>query len=38
VKWAVEFHKDFDPKFDALPDGVQNELRAYALLLGQFGP
>jgi hypothetical protein len=38
VKWEVEFHKDFDPEFDALPEEVQNELRAYALLLEQFGP
>jgi hypothetical protein len=38
VKWEVEFHKDFDPEFDALPDDVQNELRAHALLLEQFGP
>ena len=26
------------PKFDALPDDVQNELRAHALLLEPFGP
>ena len=26
--WTVEFHRDFDPEFDALPDDVQNELRA----------
>jgi len=38
VKWEVEFHRDFDPEFDALPDDVQNELRAHALLLEQFGP
>jgi hypothetical protein len=38
VRWEVEFHKDFDPEFDALPDDVQNELRAHALLLEQFGP
>src|SRR5450755_652341 len=38
VKWEVEFHKDFDPEFDALPDDVQNELRAHALLLEHFGP
>jgi len=29
---------NFDPEFDALPDDVQNELRAHALLLEQFGP
>ncbi|SPF45785.1 hypothetical protein SBA4_3420005 [Candidatus Sulfopaludibacter sp. SbA4] len=28
MKWEVEFHKDFDPEFDALPDDVQNELRS----------
>jgi hypothetical protein len=38
VKWEVEFHRDFDPEFDALPDDVQNELRAHALLLERFGP
>ena len=38
MKWEVEFHKDFDPEFDALPDDVQNELRAHALLLERFGP
>jgi hypothetical protein len=38
VKWEVEFHKDFDPEFDALPDDVQSEPRAHALLLEQFGP
>ena len=38
VKWEVEFHKDFDPEFDALPDDVQNELLAHALLLERFGP
>jgi len=38
VTWEVEFHKDFDPEFDALPDDVRNELRAHALLLEHFGP
>jgi hypothetical protein len=38
VKWKVEFHKAFDPEFDRLPDDVQNELLAHALLLEQFGP
>jgi hypothetical protein len=38
VRWEVEFHKDFDPEFDALPDDVQNELRAHALLREEFGP
>jgi hypothetical protein len=38
VKWEVEFHKDFDPEFDALPDEVHNELLAHARLLERFGP
>ena len=38
VKWEVEFHEAFDPEFDALPEEVQDELRAHALLLEQFGP
>ena len=38
VKGEVEFHEDFDPEFDVLPDDVQSELRAHALLLEQFGP
>ena len=38
MKWEVEFHEAFDPEFDALPEEVQDELRAHALLLEQFGP
>ena len=38
VPWEVEFHKDFDPEFDELPDDVHSELRAHALLLERFGP
>ena len=38
VKWEVEFHSDFSPEFDLLPDEVQDELRAHSLLLEQFGP
>ena len=33
MRWEVEFHQDFDLEFDALPNDVQNELRAHALLL-----
>ncbi len=36
--WAVEFHDDFVPEFDALPQAVQTELSAKAALLEQFGP
>jgi hypothetical protein len=35
VTWEVEFHKDFDSEFDALPDDVRNELLAHAQLLEQ---
>ena len=38
MKWEVEFHRDFDPEFDALPEEVQDEIRAHAGLLEQFGP
>jgi hypothetical protein len=38
VRWEVEFHRDFDPEFDALPEDVQDEIRAHAGLLEQFGP
>ena len=38
MNWEVEFHKDFDPEFDALPEDVLSELRAHALLLEHFGP
>jgi len=38
VNWEVEFHKDFDPEFDVLPEEVRNELRAHALLLERFCP
>jgi hypothetical protein len=30
VKWEVDFHKDFDLEFEALPDDVQSELLAHA--------
>ena len=38
MKWEVEFHKDFDPEFDALPEEVRTELLAHTRLLEQFGP
>ena len=36
--WEVEFHDDFDPEFDALPEDVQDEIRALAGALVQMGP
>ena len=38
MKWEIEFHKDFAPEFSTLPDEVQKELLAHALLLQRFGP
>ncbi len=37
MSWVVEFHKDFEPEFDALPEEVQNKLLARASLLETFG-
>jgi hypothetical protein len=36
--WEVILHGEFEPEFDALPEGVQDELLAHAKLLQQFGP
>jgi hypothetical protein len=36
--WEVILHGEFEPEFDALPEGVQDELLAHARLLQQFGP
>ena len=38
VTWEVLFHQEFEPEFDALPEGVQDEMLALARLLQQFGP
>ena len=38
MKWEVEFHVDFDPEFDALPEDVQDEIRALAGVLEEIGP
>ncbi len=38
MKWEVEFHDDFDPEFDALPEDVQDEIRALAGALEEIGP
>ncbi|MGH1395357.1 MAG: type II toxin-antitoxin system RelE/ParE family toxin [Trichormus sp.] len=37
MNWVVEFHPDFEPEFDALPEEVQNKLLARAGLLETFG-
>ncbi len=38
MNWIVEFHEDFEPEFDALPQEVQDELLARASLLETIGP
>ncbi|RDU95486.1 type II toxin-antitoxin system RelE/ParE family toxin [Trinickia dinghuensis] len=38
MTWAVLFHDAFDAEFQALPEGLQDELLAHATLLGEFGP
>jgi hypothetical protein len=38
MKWDVEFHEDFAPEFDALPEDVQDEIRALAGALEEIGP
>jgi len=38
MKWNVLFHQAFEPEFDDLPEAVQDELLARALVLEKFGP
>jgi hypothetical protein len=38
MPWEVQFHRAFEPEFDALPPEVQDVLLAKALLLEEFGP
>jgi hypothetical protein len=38
MAWEVEFHDDFEPEFDELPEAVRVELLAHARLLERFGP
>jgi len=38
VKWEVEFHSDFSPEFDALPEDVQDEILSHSVLPERFGP
>ncbi len=37
MNWVVEFHSDFEPEFDALPQEVQDKLLARLSLLQVFG-
>lgn len=38
MPWAVEFHDDFEPEFQAFEPAVQDALLAVAKLLVDFGP
>ena len=38
MKWTVKFYEKFEEEFDELHAEVQDELLAYALFLGEFGP
>ena len=38
MKWAVEFHDEFEPEFFALPLEVRRTILALSRLLGEFGP
>jgi hypothetical protein len=38
MTWTVLFHDDFDAEFQALQEGLQDELLAHANLLAEFGP
>jgi len=38
MKWEVQFHEDFAPEFDGLPEDAQDEIRALAGALEKIGP
>ena len=38
MEWSIVLHPEFDPEFDALPEGVQDELLAALKLLRVRGP
>ena len=38
MAWVVEIGDEFEPEFDALTSGVQDEILALARLLQRFGP
>jgi hypothetical protein len=37
MNWVVEFHEDFEPEFNALPNQVRNRMLARISLLEAFG-
>src|SRR5258708_16273175 len=38
MTWTVQFHDEFEPEYDLLPEAVQDELLARIGLLEEFGP
>lgn len=38
MSWAILFHDDFDTEIQELPQALQDELLAHAILLREFGP
>jgi hypothetical protein len=38
MEWLVRLHQAFDPEFEALPPGIQDELLALLRLLADCGP
>ena len=38
MTWSVIFEDDFDEEFQGMPEGLQNEILAHALLLKDYGP
>ncbi len=38
MSWAILFHDDFDAEIQGLPQALQDELLAHAILLREFGP
>jgi hypothetical protein len=38
MAWEVIFEDEFDAEFQGMPEGLQNEILAHALLLKDYGP
>jgi hypothetical protein len=37
-RWKVIFEDEFDTEFQVMPEGLQDEILAHALLLKDYGP
>lgn len=38
MNWRVQFHGEFQPEFEELPEAIQDELLARLTVLGEMGP